>query len=471
MYIARPGILVSMIRAFVCGLGMCLLFVGAGSFTAVPVTAQESEEERRERIEKQLHQIEMQMIQSQRQLEQKQSERQSLERDLDILDSQISNAELGVQARELAIQQLTAQIADKETTISILNERLDKQRRSVADLVRKTAEVDDFSMVEVLLSNQNLSEFFTDFESFRSINNSLADSLQALEQIKQNTEYQVETLEDRQVAEARLKQQQEAEKAAIEARENEKEEILQVTKGEEEAYQDLLASQQKTVAELRAQLFELLGGGGAIPFPQAVDLAVTAGNAVGVEPALILAILEQESAYGQNIGGCTMGDVQSGRDIMHPDRDKPVFLAIASTLGFDPASQAVSCPLIQNGQRIGWGGAMGASQFIPSTWAIYGGYSSSGGSWSYSRSQDAIRNLLGKSTPSNPFVNQDAFTATALLLRDNGADGSYSGDRLAALRYYAGWGGAQRPENQFYGNQVAERKERLKQEIRILRGG
>lgn len=431
----------------------------------------ETDAERRERIEAQLYQIEMQMIQSQRELEAKQSERQSLERDLDIIDTEITNAALGVQARELAIAQLTEQIEDKEVTISVLNERLDKQRRSVADLVRKTHEIDGYSMVEILLSNQNLSEFFTDFESFRSINNSLADSLQALEQIKLDTEDQKESLEVRQLTEAELKARQEAEKAAIEAREREKEQILQVTRGEENAYQELVASQQKTVAQLRAQLFDLLGGGGAIPFPQAVDLAVTAGGAVGVEPALILAILEQESAYGSNIGGCTMGDVTSGRDIMHPDRDKPVFLAIAATLGFDPETQAVSCPLIQNGSRIGWGGAMGASQFIPSTWAIYGGFVNTGGGWQYQQNRDVIRSMLGKSTPGNPFNNQDAFTATALLLRDNGADGSYGGDRLAALRYYAGWGGASRPENQFYGNQVAERKERLKREIATLIGG
>ena len=77
---------------------------------------------------------------------------------------------------------------------------------------------------------------------------------------------------------------------------------------------------------------------------------------------------------------------------------------------------------------------MGASQFIPSTWAIYGGIVNSGNGWQYQQNRDAIRSMLGKNTPSNPFNNQDAFTATALLLRDNGADGSYGGDRLAALR-------------------------------------
>ena len=337
------------------------------------------------------------MIQSERQLENKQAERQSLERDVSILETQIGKAQLGIQARAVAIEQLTEQIGDKEEVIIILNERLDKQRRSIADLMRKTHEVDDFSMVEIMLSNQNLSEFFVDFESFRSINNSLSDSLRALDEIKRDTEQQKDSLEDKQLSEAELKAKQEAEKRAIEARELEKERILSVTKGEEESYQQLLASQRKSVAQLRAQLFELLGGGGAIPFPQAVDLAVTAGNAVGVEPALILAILEQESSYGSNIGGCTMGDVTSGRDIMHPDRDKPVFLAMADALGFDAATQAVSCPLIQNGSRIGWGGAMGASQFIPSTWAIYGGFVNTGGGWTYNRANDAIRSLLGKS--------------------------------------------------------------------------
>jgi len=145
-----------------------------------------------------------------------------------------------------------------------------------------------------------------------------------------------------------------------------------------------------------------------------------------------------------------------------------VFLAIAEILGFDPYTRQVSCPLSRNGQRIGWGGAMGPSQFIPSTWAIYGGIVSDGaGGFTYSRSADAIRTINGGDI-ANPFNNRDAFIATALLLRDNGANGTYDGDRTAALRYYAGWGGANNPANAFYGNQVMNRKSRLAQEIQIL---
>ena len=89
----------------------------------------------------------------------------------------------------------------------------------------------------------------------------------------------------------------------------------------------------------------------------------------------------------------------------------------------------------------------------------------------YDKGSDRIRTLTGGSNAANPFNKQDAFMASALLLRDNGATGAYATDRLAALRYYAGWGGASRPENQFYGDQVMQRKGRLEGEIKTLADG
>ncbi|MCA9365496.1 lytic murein transglycosylase [Candidatus Kaiserbacteria bacterium] len=438
---------------------------------SVPFVQAETDEERKTRLENELQQVERQILTQRRLVEDKQLERQSLERDLDIIDAEISQAQLGIQARSVAISQLTSQIGDKEAVLIILQDKLEKQKQSLADLIRKISVSDDISLIELMLGSKKFSEFFTEVSSLESIKESLSESLDILNEIKRNTQNQRDDLVSKQENEAELKRIQEIEKREIEKKEAAKQNILKVTKGQEEAYQELLESQQKTAAQLRAQLFELLGGGGAIPFPDAVALARVASGKTGVPTALILAILEQESAYGSNLGSCTMGDVASGKDIMHPDRDKPVFLAIANTLGFNAATQQVSCPLRRSdGSRIGWGGAMGPSQFIPSTWAIYGGFSNTGNGWEYSRYQDAIRSLLGLSVPSNPFNNQDAFVATALLLRDNGANGNYSADRMAALRYYAGWGGATRPENQFYGDGVMNRKSRLEQEIKILGG-
>lgn len=448
-----------------------LLIVSIGFFSQPNLYAQaESTAERRARLERELQVVERQILTQQRLVEDKQLERRSLERDISIIEGEVRQAQLGIQARTLAISQIMDQIEEMTITLSILEDDLRRQQASLADLVRKSAAMNDFSLVEVLLSRQNFSEFFSDVANYQSIKDSLSESLAILNMIQRDTERKREQLSNRQEVEAEMKRIQELQKQEIEAKERQKERILTVTRGEEREYQRLLESQQRTAAQLRSALFQLLGGGGGIPFPQAVELAQYAESQTGVEASLILAILEQETNLGSNLGSCIYNDTRGGRLVMHPDRDAPVFLAIAEILGFNPLTQVVSCPLMRNGQRFGWGGAMGPSQFIPSTWAIYGGVVNRGDGWVYSQADDVIRRMNGTNSPANPFNNRDAFLATALLLRDNGANGTPAADRLAALRYYAGWGGATNPANAFYGNQVMQRKNRLAQEIRILAG-
>ena len=448
--------------------GILMLVLLAPPAVALGDSDSDSESEKRKAIETQLQNLERQMLTQERLVEDTRLERQSLERDITIMEGEIKKSQLGIQARAVAIEQLTNQIGEKGDVLEVLAESLKRQQASLADLVRKSALIEEYSLVEVLLSKQSFSEFFTDVATFRAIKDSLNDSLNALHTIRRDTVDQKNQLENKQETEAEMKRIQEIQKTEIESKEKAKEQILTVTKGEEEQYRSLLNSQRKSAAQLRNALFQLLGGGGGIAFPEAVRLAQYASGVTGVDAALILAILEQETNIGSNLGSCVFTDNKSSRPVMHPTRDEPVFLAIAKVLGFDPFTRTVSCPIIQNGSRVGWGGAMGPSQFIPSTWAIYSGIVNYGNGWEYDKSADAISHINGNSGPSNPFNNQDAFIATALLLRDNGAKGTYSTDRVAALRYYAGWGGATNPANAFYGDQVMNRKARLVNEIAII---
>lgn len=458
--------------------GVCIAAIASDSFAAMTVaectqlnsaTASEAAKNECKQI---LSKIDQQILEQQKLVEEKQAERQSLERDVSLLEAEIKKSQLGIQARAIAINQLNDQIGDKEQVVSVLDERSEKQKQSISALIRKTQEIDDNSLVELMLSNRNFSDFFADFEDYRTINNSLRESVEVLAEIKANTLDQKRSLEDKQLEEARQKQLQELEKNTIETKEAEKTEILEVTKGQEAIYQQHLAESQRTAAQLRAALFDLAGGGGRIPFPQAVQLAKTAGDRAGVSPALILAILEQESSFGSNIGQCTYDQMVHGKPTMGPG-SVPVFTVMADVLGFDMKTQKVSCPITPGGVRYGWGGAMGPSQFIPSTWALYGGYVNTGNDvYVYQPANDAIKQLLGLSGPSSPFRNQDAFLATALLMRDNGASGgNYNAEWTAAVRYYSGWNGANNPTNHSYGDQVMDRKGRLEAEIKTLDAG
>lgn len=433
--------------------------------------------ERRAALQAELLVIEQQIAEQETLLNDKARERTTLERDVAILDAQIRKSQLQIQARTIAIQNLNNGISQKQQTIGALGEKLIREKNSLAQILRKTNRIDDISLVEIVLSQQNISEFFGDLDTFSSIKRALSSSFEDLEYTREQTEEEKIVLTDRRADELELKQLQELERQKIAGFKAEKKEILDLTKGQEAAYQELVNKSKKTAAEIRTQLFALRDSA-AIPFGEALELAEKAGKAVGVRPAVILGVLKQETRLGEFLGtGSWLVDA-------HPTRDRPVFPYIMAAVGLDPDSVPVS-----KAPSYGWGGAMGPSQFIPSTWVCYGGFINVNtgdcnnakrsmswdnfwqGPWEYRADKDRIRKALGSNRVSNPYNNQDAFTATGMLMADNGADaGTWAAERLAALRYFAGWTNATKSQYGFYGDAVMEHADYFQEQIDILYG-
>jgi len=250
-------------------------------------------------------------------------------------------------------------------------------------------------------------------------------------------------------------------KQAVVEDEKKKKSILTATKGQEKTYQQIIAEKKKQAAAIRAALFGLRDSG-AIPFGTAYQYAKEAEKQTGVRAAVTLGVLRQETNLGENVGQCLLtnspdkGDGKgknTGRafnQVMKGSRDVDPFMAITAELGLDPFSQVVSCP-----QSSGYGGAMGPAQFIPSTWMLY---------------KDRLASITGQSPP-DPWSARTAIFATALLMADNGADaGTRASERLAALRYFAGWANASKSAYAFYGNGVMSYADEYQADIDILEG-
>ena len=398
-------------------------------------------EAKRAQLEADLANIEEEIKAQEQLLDSKQRERVSLERDVAILDAKIEKAKLELKQRDLVIGGLESDILDKEGTISDLDDKLTREKQSLAQLIRQTNQIDDYSMVEIVLAQKDISDFFGDIDRFDSIQKSLNESFAEIGDTKDKTEDQKDQLESKREQEVELRNLSALQKQKTEDQEAEKQQILKVTKGQEAAYQDIVKAKQKTAAEIRAELFTLRGSA-AIPFAQALNYANDAFKITGVRPAFILGTIAEESNLGENIG------TGNWKTDMHPTRDRPIFEEICQELGLDPDLMPVS-----KKPWFGWGGAMGPAQFIPSTWILY---------------KDRIGEASGQ-VPPNPWDPRTAFIASALLLEDNGADrGSPAAERLASLRYFAGWKNAEKPEYAFYGDEVMELASKYQGLINVL---
>ena len=398
-----------------------------------------SPEERAE-LERQLADVEQQIAANKTELTKKQGERQSLERDVAVLDGQIKAAKLAIKQRDLAIKKLTDGITDKEAAIRTLDGKVADGQESVAQMLRRTREIDDISIAELALGG-SISDLFTEVDEFETVQKALDAAFKQMAAARADLASRKEALLGQQEEEQDLKQLQVLQQKSLQQSEGEKKTLVGFAKGQESEYQKMIATQTKTATEIRAKLFNLRDSG-AIPFGKAYEYAKEASAKTDVRPALILGILAEESNLGENVG------TGSWRVDMHPTRDQPVFAQICAELGLNPDDMKVS-----KKPWYGWGGAMGPAQFIPSTWVQY---------------KDRIANITGNSPP-NPWDSRTAIYATALLMMDNGADKqTRAAERLAALRYFAGWNNATKRAYAFYGDEVMELADKYEQQINVL---
>lgn len=423
--------------------GFCLFLLNPQPLLA------ETTAEKEARLQAQLQQVEAEIAGQKSLLQSKQKETASIKRDVDILTYKIATAKLNIKAKQIEIERLGGDIQQKVKTIVVLDDKLETKKRSLAELLRKTRELDDNTFPEIILAKESVTNFFVDLQRFRFVEQSTQTALGDVRETKTDTENKKVQLEDRRDAELNAKKVIEAEKANIEELNKQKTVLLNASKAKENSYKAVIAVKEKERAAIRNALFSLRGAKN-ITFGQALEHANYVGAKVGIRPSFLLAIITQESNLGENIGTCNRPqdpDSKSYKAVMKPERDIGPFEKICKALGIDPVGQPVSCPY-----RGGYGGAMGPAQFIPSTWM---GMAS------------AVTAVTG-SNPPNPWNPRDAFAASGLYLRDLGADAkTYAAERKAALKYYAG-GNWSLSKNAFYGNEVMAIAAKYDKQIAIL---
>jgi hypothetical protein len=401
----------------------------------------------------------------------KKTEKDAAQAAIDQINSQIKLAEQKIKIQNTIIAKLSTDIGAKTKVVNGLESDLARQTGIMTDLVRKISLRDSVSLPEIFAGNAQFSDFYIEVDQFAILNKQLVSLVTDVKASKAETETERQNLQDRKDKESDIKASIEADRRLIDRKKAEKAQILALKTSEYNVAQKILADQKQKVAQIRSRLFKFQDGEG-IPFGDAYDYAVKAGKVTGVRPAFVLGILMQESSYdssdaafGQQVGSCYVRNQQTGDGVsvttgsvkarvMSPSRDVPVFLEIANALGFDWQNARVSCWIsaYSGGQPIGWGGAMGAAQFIPSTWKLY---------------EKRIGSAFGIAPDqANPWNPEHAIMAASLYLGDLGAGlQTYSAEKNAACSYYSGKKCASSSAGNTYGTSVMRWVAKVQEEM------
>jgi murein DD-endopeptidase MepM/ murein hydrolase activator NlpD len=266
--------------AFILGLSLpALLLVSA------PVSAQTSEIER----------LQQEISQRNSRLSEIDSEIKKFEQELNVVGAEKKTLQSAINRLEVERKKVNAEISRTETLISSTDLEINKlaleiskterdifkTKEIIGAMVRQEYQSSDKSLVEILLGNEQLSDFWNQLEAHHNIREMLSVKVAELSTYQEIVTGKKDQNEEKRDDLSSLKNQYTGQTQVLENNKSEQAKLLEVTKNEERNYQQLLASKQ----EVREQILkEMRDFESKLQFILDPSTIPTAGSAVFAWP-------------------------------------------------------------------------------------------------------------------------------------------------------------------------------------------
>ena len=337
-------------------------------------------------------------------------EKNSLLISLDVINDNIQMTRLELDKTNISINLAHQQIKKNEQEMKDTENQIERLRVELKNILREMRVLDQSSLWQSLFSKGSFTDFLQANSAFSSLQRKMMNIILITQDARKVLEKQKISLMQKNDDLSQLQVLQEAQNNSLHVEESNKQVALTKTVAQQKKVSGLIVEAEQARKEISQKLFSLRNAGISMSLTDALAIAKYAGKVTGVRPALLLGVLKIESNLGTNVG--------SGRypDDIHP-LHRDAFLRVVKKLGLEPDKAPVSA---KPKSYSGWGGAMGPGQIMPGTWESV---------------ENSVAELTGRTLPS-PYNLQDAFVATAIILRNSGAA---AGNEYEAInRYFAG---------------------------------
>lgn len=190
-------------------------------------------------------------------IRQKQEEQASLSGQISIIQDSISQIELKIQNTQLEMDQTRLKIDQLNLRIEQTKQKIEDNKNRLAELLRLLYRYQDKSLLEVLLTNDSLSQFFDEVRSVETIQGEGQRVLDEVKRLKGELENNLLDLEKQKAELENLQKDLENQQKELEGSKKEKENLLNVTKGQEAEYQTLLENKKADAASINNQILDL----------------------------------------------------------------------------------------------------------------------------------------------------------------------------------------------------------------------
>lgn len=173
----------------------------------------------------------------------------SLEQNAKAMDLDIKRLKQKIEVANLDIQKLSINIGESEEKIISLQD-------GIASSVREIHRAEDFSFIENLLSQKNLTDFLTEIDSQVSFNNALQNRILLIQGEKQKLESNKDTQETKKQDLVKMQAEIANKKKVVENDKAEQAQVLKETKNQEKTFQQILKDKMAQKASFEKEVFD-----------------------------------------------------------------------------------------------------------------------------------------------------------------------------------------------------------------------
>lgn len=174
-------------------------------------------------------------------IRQKQEEKASLENQLSILDNRMVKAELDIDGAQIEIERTNLEIQKTDGEITSNNKEIAKEKEQIETALKLIDKEDQTNTLEIFLLHNSLTDFLNQVKYLEDINKEMGKSLDSLKEQEENLRKNREFLDQKNKELAKLKEEFENKKLALQSEKENKNFILEQALSSEKEYQRLLA--------------------------------------------------------------------------------------------------------------------------------------------------------------------------------------------------------------------------------------
>lgn len=210
-----------------------------------------------EKKQKEIEELEKQANAYKETITAKQKEGKNLKNQIAILNGQIKKLETDIRITQSKISGVSLKIQELGLSIEEQKREITKQKQALAEIIQAIAEDDEETPLELILKNDNFSDFLNQIEYTELLQSQIQLKLESIQLLKTQLEKEKGSQEEKRNELDDLRAQLKGQNLVLGNQKGDKEELLQTTKNQESRYQNLLKEVEKKRQEIQREIYEL----------------------------------------------------------------------------------------------------------------------------------------------------------------------------------------------------------------------